>query len=103
MTLASKFSASGKLPVLLKCRFPGKWFSIENISKRNSEGGWDNVNAAKSIAVAQCKRSRTVSSDGGAQCAVTGTLLEIQEADVVKVDYFCWEIGEKIDRYSLAV
>ena len=89
--------------MLLKCRFPGKWFSIENISKRNSEGGWDNVNAAKSIAVAQCKRSRTVSPDGGAKCAVTSTLPEIQEGDVAKVDYFCWEIGEKIDRYSLAV
>lgn len=89
--------------MLLKCRLPGKWFTIENISKLNSEGGWDNVNAAKSVAVAQCKRCRTASSDGGAQCEVTGTLPEIQEADVVKVDYFCWEIGEKIDRYSLAV
>lgn len=102
-SLASKCSASGKLPVLLKCRLPGKWFTIENISKLNSEGGWDNLNAAKSVAVAQCKRTRTASSNGGAQCAVTGTLPEIQEADVVKVDYFCWEIGEKIDRYSLAV
>lgn len=102
-SLASKFSASGKLPVLLKCRLPGKWFTIENISKLNSEGGWDNVNAAKSVAVAQCKRSGTASSNGGAQCEVTGTLPEIQEADVVKVDYFCWEIGEKIDWYSLAV
>lgn len=92
-SLASKFSASGKLPVLLKCRFPGKWFTIENITKLNSEGGWDNVKAAKSVAVAQCKRSRTASSGGGAQCTVTGTLPEIQEADVVKVDYFCWEIG----------
>ncbi|KAM7433156.1 hypothetical protein ABFA07_016549 [Porites harrisoni] len=84
--------ASGKLPMLLKCRLPGKWFTIEDISKLNSEGGWDNVNAAKSVAVAQCKRSRTASSNGGAQCEVTGTLPEIQEADVVKVDYFCWEI-----------
>lgn len=89
--------------MLLKCRLPGKWFTIENISKLNSEGGWDNVNAAKSVAVAQCKRSRTASSDGGAQCEVTGTLPQIQEADVVKVDYFCWEIGEEIHRYSLAV
>ena len=88
--------------MLLKCSVPGKWFTIENISKRNSEGGWDNVDAAKNVAVAQCKRSRTASSGGGAQCAV-GTLPEIQEADVVKVDYFCWEIGEEIDRYSLAV
>ena len=89
--------------MLLKCRFPGKWFTIENISKLDSEGGWDNGNAAKSVTVSQCKRSRTASSDGGAQCAVTGTLPGIQEANVVKVDYFCWEIGEKIDRYSLAV
>lgn len=81
----------------LSCSFPGKWFTVKSVSKQNTEGGWEEVAAAKSIAQGSCKASRTVQpGTAGSKCTVSGILPEISTADEIKVEFYCWEIGEII-------
>jgi len=77
----------------LSCSFPGKWFTVKSVSKQNTEGGWEEVAAAKSIAQGSCKASRTVQpGTAGSKCTVSGILPEISTADEIKVEFYCWEI-----------
>ena len=78
----------------LRCSFPGKWFTVKSVSKQNADGHWREITAAKAIAQAHCKASRVESPAAGAQCTVSGILPEISAADVIKVEFYCWEIGE---------
>ena len=93
VTLLCLFSVEGHLPLQLNCSFPAKWFKVENVIKRDINGSWKKVVAAKEIADNRCKDSRIVKQGGGSQCKVDN-LPGICAADKVKVEFYCWEVGE---------
>ena len=87
------FSAEGSLPLQLNCSFPGKWFTVENVAEKDINGRWKEVAAARKIANKRCKASRIVKPGAGFQCTVD-VITGISAADEVKVEFYCWEIGE---------
>lgn len=86
------FSVIGTLPLQLNCSYPGKWFTIESVSKKNDAGGWQDVPAAVAVTENVCKANRV--QGVGSYCTVRGYITEIIPDDEVKVEYFCWEIGK---------
>lgn len=84
----------GHLPLPLHCRYPGKWFTVKSVSKLTN-GNWKVVDAAKTVAQSRCKKSRTVQTGAGSKCVISGILPEISAADGIKMEFYCWEIGEK--------
>lgn len=84
----------GNLPLQLNCSYPGKWFTIESVSKKNDAGGWQDVPAAVAVTEHVCKATRVqgVAQGGGSYCIIHGNITEITPDDEIKVEYFCWEI-----------
>lgn len=90
------FSVIGNLPLQLNCSYPGKWFTIESVSKKNDAGGWQDVPAAVAVTEHVCKATRVqgVVQGVGSYCTVRGNITEIIPDDEIKVEYFCWEFGK---------
>ncbi|KAL9950431.1 hypothetical protein ACROYT_G042926 [Oculina patagonica] len=84
---------TGSLPLQLNCSYPGKWFTVQSVSKQNVNGvRWQQVPAAVGSAESLCKASQVAGAGrAGAYCTVSGSLPEISADDVIKVDYYCWE------------
>ena len=85
-------SVTGNLPLQLNCSYPGKWFTIKSVSKKNDAGGWQKVPAAVSVTENVCKTTRV--QGNGSYCTVRGKITGITASDEIKVEYFCWEIGK---------
>ena len=87
-----RLSVTGNLPLQLNCSYPGKWFTIKSVSKKNDAGGWQKVPAAVSVTENVCKTTRV--QGNGSYCTVRGKITGITASDEIKVEYFCWEIGK---------
>ncbi|XP_020609995.1 uncharacterized protein LOC110048565 isoform X2 [Orbicella faveolata] len=51
----------GNLPLQLNCSYPGKWFTIKSVSKKNDAGEWQEVPAAILICLEVSERDHGAS------------------------------------------
>ena len=90
----------------LRCdHLTGKFFQIKSLFVQYRFGVWTEVTEAQSLANTECRNSRDLDINLEYYCTVTEKSLcpYADHMRNVKIEYFCWELGEFLHLYLIVI